>query len=111
VPAQDAADSTALATANPADARNEEPAVRDRALRLLGGVELQLEVILGGTSLSLEEVLELREGAVIGLDRTPADLVQIVVGDRVVARGEIVTVDDELAVRVVELLDVEAQGQ
>jgi flagellar motor switch protein FliN len=67
-------------------------------------VSLAVTVELGRTRMPLRQVLELQNGSVIELDRLAGDAVDIFVNDRLIARGEVVVVDDKFGVRITELL-------
>ena len=64
--------------------------------------ELKLKIELGRAAMPLEDVLRLRAGALVPLDRRIEDLVDVVVDGQLVARGEVVIVDDKFCIRVVE---------
>ena len=82
------------------------PAV-ELQLTALSEVPLQVTVRLGSARLTLRELLELEQGSVLLLDRQVGDPAEIMVGDRVVALGELVRVDSDLGVR---LTNVSASG-
>jgi flagellar motor switch protein FliN/FliY len=67
-------------------------------------VDLPLIVRFGVTSLPLRTLSSLGSGSVVELNRAPEDPVDLLVGDRVIARGEVVVVDGQYGVRVTELL-------
>jgi flagellar motor switch protein FliN/FliY len=69
----------------------------------LRDVELDVSIELGRTRLRIEDVLALGDGAVIELDRLAGDPVDVYVSDRLVARGEVVVVNDKFAIRVTEV--------
>jgi flagellar motor switch protein FliN len=71
---------------------------------MLMDVGLQLTVELGRTHLTVRQVLDLQKGSVLELDRIAGDAVDIFVNDRLVARGDVVVVDDKFGVRIVELM-------
>lgn len=73
-------------------------------LDLVIDVALRLTVELGSTKLLLRDVLQLGKGSVVELDREASDPADILVNGRLIARGEVTTVDDRLAVRVVEVV-------
>lgn len=75
---------------------------------LLADVNLHVKIELGRTRMLLEDVLRLGEGAVVELDRLAGDPVDIFVNDRLLARGEILVVNDAFCVRVSEVLDAGA---
>lgn len=72
---------------------------------LLSEVMLTVTVELGNTSMLVKEVLELSEGSIVELDRPAGAPVDVFINGTLVARGDVVVVDDELGVRVSEVLD------
>lgn len=89
----------------------ELPAFPERALGgstetidLLSDVSLSVKIELGRTSMFLEDVLKLGEGAVVELDKLAGDPVDIYVNNRPVARGEVLVMNDNFCVRVHEIL-------
>jgi flagellar motor switch protein FliN/FliY len=100
-----------------ADAPPKEPrssTVSSQAAPLLMGVKLPIRVLLGRTNLSLRDVSQLGNGAVVELDCSPDDPVEIVVNDRVIAHGEVVVVSGNYGVRITKIAsrqdEVEAQS-
>jgi flagellar motor switch protein FliN len=73
-------------------------------LDVLQDVELDIRIELGRTELLIEEVLKLREGSVVPLDKLAGDPVDILVNGRLIARGEVLVLNDNFCVRVAELL-------
>jgi flagellar motor switch protein FliN/FliY len=69
----------------------------------LHAVKVQLHVRVGTVVMTLGELLEARERQVLRLERTVEDPVDLVLDDRVVARGELMAVDGSFAVRITEL--------
>jgi flagellar motor switch protein FliN/FliY len=88
--------------------RVEEPGPErgaDRGMGLLRGVQMEVTAEIGRTRLTVQELLELAAGSVVELDRpigSPADLL---VNGRLFARGEVVVVDEDFAIRITEILD------
>jgi flagellar motor switch protein FliN/FliY len=81
------------------------PASADKAtLELLRDVELDLKIELGRTHMYLEEVLKLRKGSVVTLDKLAGDPVDIYVNGRLIAQGEVLVLNDNFCVRVAELI-------
>jgi len=74
------------------------------AMAALQEVELDLRIELGRTELLIEEVLKLREGSVVPLDKLAGDPVDILVNGRLIARGEVLVLNDNFCVRVAEIL-------
>ncbi len=74
------------------------------SLGTLDDVELDLQIELGRAELLIEEVLALREGAVVPLDKLAGDPVDILVNGRLLARGEVLVLNDNFCVRVAEIV-------
>lgn len=74
------------------------------SLGTLDDVELELQIELGRAELLIEEVLALREGAVVPLDKLAGDPVDILVNGRLLARGEVLVLNDNFCVRVAEIV-------
>lgn len=74
------------------------------SLDMLMDVVLQLTVELGRTELTVRQVLDLQKGSVVELDRIAGDAVDVFVNDHLIAKGEVVVVDDKFGVRITELV-------
>jgi flagellar motor switch protein FliN/FliY len=74
-------------------------------LDLLLDVEIPIAVEVGRTQLSLEEVLRLVPGSVIALDKKAEEPVDLRVNGKLVARGEVVLVDDTYGLRITQIVD------
>ena len=81
--------------------------VMDSNMNILMGVKLLVTVELGRTNLSVKEVLELQKGSVIELERIAGEAVDIFVNESLIARGDVVVVDDKFGVRITELIPIE----
>jgi flagellar motor switch protein FliN/FliY len=77
------------------------------SLELLRDVELDMRIELGRTHMYLEDVLQLRKGAVVPLDKLAGDPVDVYVNGRLVARGEVLVLNDNFCVRIAELISGE----
>ncbi len=73
-------------------------------LELMGDIQLDLTIELGRTHMHLEDVLKLQQGAVVPLDKLAGDPADIYVNGRLVARGEVLVLNDNFCVRVAELI-------
>jgi flagellar motor switch protein FliN/FliY len=71
---------------------------------LLMDVSMRVTVELGRTRMQLSQILELQHGSVVELDRLAGDPVDVFVNDVMVARGEVVVVDDKFGVRITEMI-------
>ncbi|MFO7299365.1 MAG: flagellar motor switch protein FliN [Actinomycetes bacterium] len=76
-----------------------------RDVDVLGDVRLEVTVELGRIQMKVRDLLALQEGAVVDLDRTAGAAVDVVVNGTLVARGDVVVVDDELGVRITEVVE------
>ncbi len=74
------------------------------SLDLLRDVQLDLKIELGRTQMLLEDVLRLKQGAVVTLDKLAGDPVDIYANGRLIARGEVLVLNDNFCVRVAELV-------
>ena len=77
-------------------------------LELVRDVQLDMTIELGRTHMHLEDVLQLRKGAVVPLDKLAGDPADIYVNGRLIARGEILVLNDNFCIRVAELIVGEA---
>jgi flagellar motor switch protein FliN len=74
------------------------------SIDLLKDVELNVKIELGRSRMLVEDVLKLGEGSVVELDKLAGDPVDVFVNDRLVARGEVLVLNDNFCVRVNEIL-------
>jgi len=81
-----------------------DPRPTGARLDLLRGVEMQASVELGRARLTLNELLNLRDGAVIELDRAAGEAADLSVNGRLIARGEIVVVGENYALRITQIV-------
>lgn len=75
-----------------------------RRLELLLDVPLDLSVELGRARMSIQDLLNLSPGSVIELDKIAGEPLDILVNDRLVARGEAVVVNDKFGVRITDIV-------
>lgn len=75
---------------------------------LLHDVNLRVKIELGRSRMMVEDVLQLGDGSVIELDRLAGDPVDVYANDRLVARGEVLVLNDNFCVRVSEIISAEA---
>lgn len=73
-------------------------------LELMRDVQLDMTIELGRTNMHLEDVLQLKQGTVVPLDKLAGDPADILVNGRLVARGEVLVLNDNFCVRVAELV-------
>ncbi len=75
----------------------------DNKLDLLADVELDATLQFGSREMALNDVLELGPGDLVELNREVSDPVDLIVGNRIVARGEVVVVSGNFALRITEV--------
>ena len=83
------------------------PSDEEASLELIRDVELDVKIELGRSQMALEDVLQLRKGSVVSLDKLAGDPVDIFVNGRLLARGEVLVLNDNFCVRVAELMSGE----
>jgi flagellar motor switch protein FliN len=71
---------------------------------LLRDVDLNVKIELGRTRMLVEDVLKLAEGSVVELDKLAGDPVDVFVNERLVARGEVLVLNDNFCVRINEIV-------
>ena len=83
----------------------------DRGIELLGDVDLDVSVELGRSEMLVEDVLRLGAGSVVELDKLAGDPVDVYVNGRLVARGEVLVLNDNFCIRVSEIVaDLEEEA-
>ncbi|MFE4238922.1 flagellar motor switch phosphatase FliY [Peribacillus butanolivorans] len=73
-------------------------------LSMLMDIPLQVTVELGRTKRSVKEILELSSGSIIELDKLAGEPVDILVNSRLIAKGEVVVIDENFGVRVTDIM-------
>jgi flagellar motor switch protein FliN/FliY len=74
------------------------------AIDLLKDVDLNVKIELGRTRMLIEDVLKLAEGSVVELDKLAGDPVDVFVNEQLVARGEVLVLNDNFCVRINEIV-------
>lgn len=78
-------------------------------LEALYDVPVQVSVVLGSTRMPLNSILKLGKGAVIELERTVGEPIDVFVNNKIVAKGEIVIVEDKIGVTLTEVVASEKE--
>jgi flagellar motor switch protein FliN/FliY len=81
------------------------PSTEQATLDQISEVDLDVKVELGRTYMYIEDVLKLRRGSVVPLDKMAGETVDIYINGRLLARGEVLVMNDNFCVRIAELLD------
>lgn len=79
------------------------------SMAMLGEVEMGVTAELGRTRLTVRDVLGLNPGSIIELDRAAGSPVDVVVNGTLIARGEVVVIDEEFGIRITEILGMAEQ--
>ena len=102
---QDGAHATPAALLNmdaPADAAALKHTAQD--LEAVFDVPVTVSAVLGKSAMEVSQLLKLGKGTVVELDRKVGEAIDIYVNDRLVARGEVVLVEDRLGVTMTEII-------
>lgn len=81
-----------------------------RGVELLSDVEMGVTAELGRTRMSIRELLSLQPGSIVELDRTAGSPVDLLVNGTLVARGEVVVIDEEFGIRITEIIGHDVKG-
>ncbi len=87
------------------DFSDEQSANAQRDISVLRDVDLKVHIELGRTMMYIEDILKLAEGSVVALDNLAGDPVDVYVNGRLVARGEVLVLNDNFCVRVSEIVE------
>lgn len=79
--------------------------ISEREYDLLVDTEIVVDVMLGNTNISISEFLKLVEGDVVSLHKPAGSGGEIYVNSRIIGTGDIIVMDDKLAVRVQDSMD------
>jgi len=83
---------------------NQDAAKVPRNINLLMDVKLPVSIELGRTTLPISEILEWGQGSIIELDRLAGEAVDLMVNNKLVAKGEVVVVDEKFGLRITSLI-------
>lgn len=84
--------------------------VSDDSMEALGAVydvPVQVSAVLGKTSMPVSQLIRLGRGAILELDRKVGESIDIVVNNRLVAKGEVVIVDERIGITMTEIIKSE----
>ena len=82
-------------------------ATENLSLETVYDIPVQITVVLGRTSMQVNQLLKLGRGAVIELEKKVGEPIDIFVNNRLVARGEVVIVEDRIGVTMTEIIKAE----
>ena len=81
-----------------------DPSVENVSLETVYDIPVQVTVVLGRANMLVNQLLKLGRGAVIELDKKVGEPIDIFVNNRLVARGEVVVVEDRIGVTMTEII-------
>lgn len=80
-------------------------------IQMLKDIPLEVRIELGRSRLYLADVLKLKIGSLVELDKLAGDPVDIVVNDKLVARGEVLVLNDNFCVRITDVFNPEERAR
>jgi flagellar motor switch protein FliN/FliY len=86
------------------DMKREERSGKERNLDLILDIPLKVTVELGRTKMLVSELLNLGQGSVIELSKLAGEPMEVLVNDKLVARGEAVVVNEKFGVRLIDII-------
>lgn len=95
----------AVPAPGPAVALPVTPLPATRGIEMLHGVDMEVTVELGRTRMTVRDLLALSPGAVLELDRAAGSPADLLVNGRLIARGEVVVVDEDFGLRITEIIE------
>jgi flagellar motor switch protein FliN/FliY len=90
-----------------AEIDNSNPESGSSNLKLLENIEVQLTVEVGGTKISIGDLLKLNDGSVVELERLAGEHLDILVNGTLLAKGEVVLIGERLGIRLTEIVSPE----
>lgn len=76
----------------------------NRSIDFLYDVKLEVSVVLGSTRMLIRELLNLDTGSIVELNKLAGESLDVIVNDKVIARGEAVVINDKFGVRLTEVI-------
>ena len=100
-------------TDTPAEDNTELPDIDElprsaKDLEAVYDIPVQVSAVLGKSTMQVSQLLKLGRGAIVELDRKVGEAIDIYVNNRLVARGEVVVVEDHLGVTMTEIIKTES---
>jgi type III secretion system YscQ/HrcQ family protein len=91
--------------AAPSSFAKQAAGVDKKVVNLTSDIPVQIVAVLGKKSVTVKDVVSLRMGQVIELNRLPNEAVDLVAGGKLIAKGELVEIDGRLGVRILKIFD------
>lgn len=90
------------ATFPPLEGKNGEPSIKN--LDFILDIPMQVSVQLGSTRMLIRDLLQLGQGSVIELEKLAGEPLEVLVNNRLVARGEVVVVNEKFGIRLTDVV-------
>ncbi len=87
-----------------------KPPTNAKELEAVYDIPVQVSAVLGKANMQVSQLLKLGRGAIVELDRKVGEAIDIYVNNRLVARGEVVVVEEHLGVTMTEIIKVDRSG-
>jgi len=84
--------------------QGEVVAAEEKDINAIMDIPVQISAVLGKSTMQVSQLLTLGRGAVVDLDRKVGESIDIYVNNRLVARGEVIVMDDRLGVTMTEIV-------
>lgn len=81
-----------------------QPEMAEKDLNAVYDIPVTVQAVLGRSTMQVSQLLKLGRGAVVELDRKVGEAIDIYVNNRLVARGEVVVVEDRLGITMTEII-------
>ena len=78
--------------------------IKKKDIDAISDIPVQISAVLGKSTMQVSQLLKLGRGAVVELDRKVGEAIDIYVNNRLVARGEVIVVEDRLGVTMTEIV-------
>ncbi len=104
---QDSGDQDVSETGEAVPTEPQAPPTNAKELEAVYDIPVQVSAVLGKATMQVSQLLKLGRGAVVELDRKVGEAIDIYVNNRLVARGEVVVVEDRLGVTMTEIIKME----
>ncbi len=96
--------SSGTKTASPSSGGGNSPGKSGKNLDFILDVPLEITVELGRTHMAVNELLKLGQGSVIELEKAAGDTLEVLANQRLIARGEVVAVNEKYGIRLTEII-------
>ena len=77
--------------------------MNSHSLTHIDNLKVPIKIRVGSRKITLKELVKLKEGSVVELNKNESDLVDILVGDEVIAKGEIIESGSEFSIKIKEI--------